>query len=499
MVSKELVASLECFGFPFKLYRLATSAEIKSIRWTKCGNAFMIDPDTIKNECFKQEILNMTSIGEVYSRLKYYNFEEMNEKSEPRMRLFKHAYFKAGREDLLYYIKGSQSQKKANTLKASTENELPQDITVIKLYKESESQAVENAGIDAAHQENEVISSHHMKRRKVEISGKESDANQASIDNGSILNTGNISGTKKADIKLLNKTNKNIVNSTTGEIYTESLSNSFWAMPDGKNTLLQIQALKGTIYYNAGRKRFHGNADVPPLQITERYLLDCDSSTGSSNKHDKVLFAKNNVSFAKLSLPVNLTVLENKINENENTSSMPKMKLQKNTPDVFMKRDLSPSHIFRPNVKSHFDHKCQNKNLQNETRILGRNKDNNAVEFDCKHGNDQFYKQIDQELGSHNDLENKNGEIKKWDVGKNSFEKYQNVKYNNTLQNTETTTPQELNSKLSSESLCRSVVEQNSCQSSLLCIQNSEGTEPEANNCVEPALDLQAIIREPES
>ncbi|GIX93399.1 hypothetical protein CEXT_302151 [Caerostris extrusa] len=443
MVSKELVASLECFGFPFKLYRLATSAEIKSIRWTKCGNAVMIDPDTIKNECFKQEILNMTSIGEVYSRLKYYNFEEMNEKSEPRMRIFKHAYFKAGREDLLYYIKGSQSQKKANTLKASTENELPQDTTAIKLYKESESQTVENAGIDAAHQENEVILSHHMKRRKVEISGKESDANQASIDNGSILNT----GTKKGDI-----TNKNIVQSTTGEIYTESLSNSFWVMPDA----------------------------------------------GSSNKHDKVLFAKNNVSFAKLSLPVNLNVLENKINENENTSSMPKMKLQKNTPDVFMKRDLAPSHIFRPNVKSHFDHKCQNKNLQNETRILGRNKDNNAVEFDCKHGNDQFYKQIDQELGSHNDLENKNGEIKKWDVEKNSFEKYQNVKYNNTLQNTETTTPQELNSKLSSESLCRSVVEQNSCQSSLLCIQNSEST-PDANNSVEPAFDLDDIFREPEA
>ncbi|GIY88520.1 hypothetical protein CDAR_187091, partial [Caerostris darwini] len=386
-------------------------------------------------------------------------------------------------------------QKKANTLKASTENELLQDINVIKLYTESESQAVENAGIDAAH-ESEVISCNLVKRRKVEISGKESDANQASIDNGSILNTGNISGTKKVDIKLLSKTNKNITDSTTGEIYTESLSNSFWAMPDGKNTLLKIHVLNGTIYYNAGRKRIYGNADVPSLKITDRYLLDCDSSADSSNKHDKVLFAKNNVSFAKLSLPVNLTVLENKINENENTSSMPKMKLQKNTPDVFMKRDLSPSHIFRANAKSHFDHKCQNKNLQNETQILGRNKDNNAVEFDCKHDNDQFYKQIDQELGSHNDLENKNGKIKKWDVEKNSFDKYQNVKYNNTFPNTETTTPQELNSKLSSES---SVVEQNSCQNSRLCIQNSEGTEPDANNSVKPAFNLDDIFRAPEA
>ncbi|GIY82877.1 hypothetical protein CDAR_396871 [Caerostris darwini] len=85
MVSKELVDSLKSSGFPFKLYRLATSAEIKSIRWTKCGNAIMIDPVTIKDECFKQEILNMTSIGQVRFRLKYYNFEEMNEKSEPRV------------------------------------------------------------------------------------------------------------------------------------------------------------------------------------------------------------------------------------------------------------------------------------------------------------------------------------------------------------------------------------------------------------------------------
>ncbi|GIY62005.1 hypothetical protein CEXT_347521 [Caerostris extrusa] len=69
---------------------------------------------------------------------------------------------------------------------------------------------------------NEVNSNQHVKRKKIEIlNSKESDDNQASIDNCSILNTGNNSDTNKADLKPLKKTEKFIIESKTGQVLSE--------------------------------------------------------------------------------------------------------------------------------------------------------------------------------------------------------------------------------------------------------------------------------------
>ncbi|GIY62003.1 hypothetical protein CEXT_347511 [Caerostris extrusa] len=261
---------------------------------------------------------------------------------------------------------------------------------------------------------NEVNSNQHVKRKKIEIlNSKESDDNQASIDNCSILNTGNNSDTNKADLKPLKKTEKFIIESETGQVLSEFPSNTIFAKPDGKNTLLKIQILNGTIYLDSGRKSICENA--PVLKITETRLMNCDSSNSSPIRHDHALHTKNNTNFS-----VNVSVLENKRDENENISGMFKMKHQKNAPDVLMEKDLSLDHLFGANVKTHFDHKCRNENLiQHKMQNVEGNKDSNTVDFDC---NRQCYKQVYQEMRKPNDLQNimhnksKKREIRKFDT-----------------------------------------------------------------------------------
>ncbi|GIX69820.1 hypothetical protein CDAR_17731 [Caerostris darwini] len=463
--------------------------------------------------------------------------DEAPHTSASEMEFPRHAHFRAGREDLLHDIREPLARETANKLKARAENELLED-TEVNFKEEIESQPDKNAATGAVPQENcgqamqnfpgkqmeildtlttdgseskrmtdeslsdrddyeskfnvfrkrsseyhnEVNSNQHVKRKKIEIlNSKESDDNQASIDNCSILNTGNNSDTNEADLKLLKKTEKFIIESNTGQVLSEFPSTTIYAKPDGKNTLLKIQILNATIYLDSGRKSICENA--PVLKITETRLMDCDPSNSSSIRHDHALYTKNNTNFS-----VNVTVLENKRDENENISGMFKMKHQKNAPDVLMEKDLSLDHLFGANVKTHFDHKCRNENvIQHTMQNVEGNKDSNTVDFDC---NRQCYKQVYQEMRNHNDLQNimhnesKKREIRKWDTEKDSIEKYRNVKNSNTLPNTEITAPQELKSKLSLESLCQAV-EQNSHPNSLLYIPNSEGKELEANNFVQ--------------
>ncbi|GIY62007.1 hypothetical protein CEXT_347531 [Caerostris extrusa] len=179
--------------------------------------------------------------------------------SASEMEFPRHAHSRAGREDLLHDIREPLARETANKLKARAENELLED-TEVNFKEEIESQPDKNAATGAVPQEicgqamqnfpgeqmeildtltsdcsesklmtheslsgrddyeskfdvfrkksseyhNEVNSNQHVKRKKIEIlNSKESDDNQASIDNCSILNTGNNSDTNKADLKPL--------------------------------------------------------------------------------------------------------------------------------------------------------------------------------------------------------------------------------------------------------------------------------------------------------
>ncbi|GFY70174.1 HSF_DOMAIN domain-containing protein [Trichonephila inaurata madagascariensis] len=103
MISKSLAQTLQGLPFPHKLFILASSPEVKSIRWAQGGHTVKIDSCRLKEECFKPQIFNVKSNQHVLRQMAYYNFEKIDQKC--RIWEFRHPFFKAGRKDLLIYIR----------------------------------------------------------------------------------------------------------------------------------------------------------------------------------------------------------------------------------------------------------------------------------------------------------------------------------------------------------------------------------------------------------
>ncbi|GFU09278.1 HSF_DOMAIN domain-containing protein [Nephila pilipes] len=82
MISKALAEKLHGQPFPRKLFILASSAEISSIRWARGGKTVEIDRYGIEIECFSQEVFNVKSNQHVLRQLTYYNFEKLDQKSK---------------------------------------------------------------------------------------------------------------------------------------------------------------------------------------------------------------------------------------------------------------------------------------------------------------------------------------------------------------------------------------------------------------------------------
>ncbi|GFT54599.1 HSF_DOMAIN domain-containing protein [Nephila pilipes] len=81
MISKALREKLYGEQFPRKLFLLASSAEISSIRWAPGGKAVIIDTDGLK-ECFSPGVFNVKKHEHVLRQLGYYNFEKLGQKSK---------------------------------------------------------------------------------------------------------------------------------------------------------------------------------------------------------------------------------------------------------------------------------------------------------------------------------------------------------------------------------------------------------------------------------
>ncbi|GFS99606.1 HSF_DOMAIN domain-containing protein [Nephila pilipes] len=82
MISKALREKLCGELFPRKLFILASSAEISSIRWDRGGKAVIIDTDGLKNECFSPGVFNVKKHEHVLRQLAYYNFEKLGQMSK---------------------------------------------------------------------------------------------------------------------------------------------------------------------------------------------------------------------------------------------------------------------------------------------------------------------------------------------------------------------------------------------------------------------------------
>ncbi|GFU25430.1 HSF_DOMAIN domain-containing protein [Nephila pilipes] len=105
-----LARELSDVTFPHKLFILASSSQISSIRWTLDGNTLQIDSSTLLQECAPFLIFNVKNNQHVIRRLSHYNFKKIKKKS--KIWEFRHPYFKSGREDLLHFIKRKPSHKK---------------------------------------------------------------------------------------------------------------------------------------------------------------------------------------------------------------------------------------------------------------------------------------------------------------------------------------------------------------------------------------------------
>ncbi|GFQ97456.1 HSF_DOMAIN domain-containing protein [Trichonephila clavata] len=80
MISKTLAQTLQGLPFPHKLFILASSPEVQSIRWAQDGHTVKIDSCRLKDECFKPQIFNVKSNQHVLRQMAYYNFEKIDQK-----------------------------------------------------------------------------------------------------------------------------------------------------------------------------------------------------------------------------------------------------------------------------------------------------------------------------------------------------------------------------------------------------------------------------------
>ncbi|GIY90089.1 HSF_DOMAIN domain-containing protein [Caerostris extrusa] len=360
MISKQLAASLR--------------------RWSKSGNHVLVDSIGIKEELFHPQIFNVKSNQHVLRQLAYYNFQKIDHKS--RIWEFKHRFFKAGRKDLIQFVK-RQTQKSTRIAEsllrsewrrqrffesdedAEIDYENPVMLTSPQRKRrrmmqshispfcpfESKLQIVESP-FDRSNSEEELA----VPREKIEIpSSKESDTNQSLIDNGSILNN---SVATTVDLKPFNATNKFIIENTTNQILAEYPSDRFYIKPDGKNILLEIRVLNGTLYHYTGRKRIRETVET--VNISDRLLLDSCPLFSYSNQYWNTLSTENNFNSC---LPIRMGILENGINEIQKISRVFDITRHKNSPDDSMQRNSPQSHIFRANAEAHFNHECPIENL----------------------------------------------------------------------------------------------------------------------------------------
>ncbi|KAG8182209.1 hypothetical protein JTE90_000063 [Oedothorax gibbosus] len=103
MLSEKLLDKLGGLVFPRKLWLLASSEEVESIRWARNGTTLEIDSVLLCVECFHPKIFNVKSNQHVLRQLSYYKFDKLDQKK--KLWEFKHQNFLPGREDLLPLIK----------------------------------------------------------------------------------------------------------------------------------------------------------------------------------------------------------------------------------------------------------------------------------------------------------------------------------------------------------------------------------------------------------
>ncbi|GIY01577.1 HSF_DOMAIN domain-containing protein [Caerostris darwini] len=485
MISKELAASLKGTSFPHKLHILATSSEIASIRWSKSGNHVLVDSIGIKEELFHPQIFNVKSNQHVLRQLAYYNFQKIDHKS--RIWEFKHRFFKAGRKDLLQFVK-RQTQKSLK-FQNKFQTRIAEKLLRSEWRRRGFFESDEDAEIDY---ENPVmLTSPQRKRRrmmqshispfcpfesKLQIaespfdrsnseeelaipSSKESDTNQSLIDNGFILNN---SVATTVDLKPFNATNKFIIENTTNQILAEYPSDRFYIKPDGKNILLEIRVLNGTLYHNTGRKRIRETVET--VSISDRLFVDSCPLFSYSNQYWNTLSTENNFNSC---LPIKMGILENGINEIQKISRVFDITRHKNSTDDSMQRNSPQSHIFRANTEAHFDHEYPIENLsRSEMGNLGRN--NNTIDFDHR-----FYNQDYQDFVNVTDSGNTIRKFHQWDAKNDSFEKYQNLNCINTVPNTEIAASQ-ADDEIPLDSLYQTIKKLNSDQNSSSWLPNFE-------------------------
>ncbi|GFQ97454.1 HSF_DOMAIN domain-containing protein [Trichonephila clavata] len=335
MISKTLAQTLQGLPFPHKLFILASSPEVQSIRWAQDGHTVKIDSCRLKDECFKPQIFNVKSNQHVLRQMAYYNFEKIDQKC--RIWEFRHHFFKAGRKDLLIYIRrqpvrqnhrlnesdgkrwlvadfqhpsidttpatkedmernssfvanGDQGRQDAsNTL---TNNDLLQSYqkksSSSTLINSVYSNCYNNSDLSEEITENSKIKIHrkNMTRRLLKkyskilprVPGKRTivDGNFPSAENSlyniSAKHSCNTSEFQTENDMKGSKNTKFVIEHRTDQILTSTYKNKVYVKPDNKNFLLEINVKNASFYHNSGRKRLHEEA--PRVKTTNQLLLD---------------------------------------------------------------------------------------------------------------------------------------------------------------------------------------------------------------------------------
>lgn len=81
MVSRSFARELEPLLFPIKLYKLASSEEVKSIQWSRKGTAIKLNAKTVK-ECFVTGVFHVNDHKHVFRQLSYYGFHRISKDGE---------------------------------------------------------------------------------------------------------------------------------------------------------------------------------------------------------------------------------------------------------------------------------------------------------------------------------------------------------------------------------------------------------------------------------
>ncbi|GFT78347.1 hypothetical protein NPIL_429451 [Nephila pilipes] len=265
MISKELLKKLHGVAFPRKLFILASSAEVSSIRWADGGNMIEIDKDGLEHECFSPLIFNVKSHSSVLRQLEYYNFKWLG--TIANIWKFRHPYFKAEREDLLTFVTRQASHTKKCRCNFKTADLSRKQCTL------------DGRGRNCNNARNKIATCDHYKKKSSKLVSKFSRRKSVRSEFSSAEHSHDSSfgrhTCKPSEVRAENQTEKfdSIIEQGSGKILTPTILNKIYIKPNDKNVFLELSVKDALIYRISRRERIVEEA--PSFKTTKQILLGC--------------------------------------------------------------------------------------------------------------------------------------------------------------------------------------------------------------------------------